>query len=204
MQLIPNAFVNLLHSKKRVIPDFILRNSRARDWHVKAFSIGHELYFDDGWKRFKEENSLEDNDYIVFTHIENNVFEFKILELSSMCEKEKGNDKEEKNSRPCNPCKVSHLTDKRTFCLFCMSEHLLVDLLCFRVHWKQFWSFETWRRGNRWGNVYSAGKSVLFNKIYLLQTERIGTVLYMIYSNYVHCHFFIRSVSEGVKDGLKI
>ncbi|KAI5397685.1 hypothetical protein KIW84_063489 [Lathyrus oleraceus] len=100
--LIPNAFVNLLHSKKRVIPDFILRNSRARDWHVKAFSIGHELYFDDGWKRFKEENSLEDNDYIVFTHIENHVFEFKILELSSMCEKENVNDKEEKNSRPCN------------------------------------------------------------------------------------------------------
>ncbi|KAI5397684.1 hypothetical protein KIW84_063489 [Lathyrus oleraceus] len=135
--LIPNAFVNLLHSKKRVIPDFILRNSRARDWHVKAFSIGHELYFDDGWKRFKEENSLEDNDYIVFTHIENHVFEFKILELSSMCEKENVNDKEEKNSRPCNRCKVSHLTDKRTFCLFCMSERLLVDLFCFRVHWKQ-------------------------------------------------------------------
>ncbi|KAL5066977.1 hypothetical protein RYX36_017864 [Vicia faba] len=100
--LIPNAFVNLLLSKKTVMPDFILRNHRGRDWHVKALSIGHELYFDDGWKRFKEENSLEDNDYIVFTHVEHNVFKFKILELSSMCEKEKVNDEVEKNNTTVN------------------------------------------------------------------------------------------------------
>ncbi|CAK8570555.1 unnamed protein product [Lathyrus sativus] len=140
--LIPNAFVNLLHLKKMVRPDFVLRNHSGRDWHVKLLSIGHEVYFDDGWKRFKEENSLEDNDYIVFTHIENNVFKFKILELSSMCEKEKKNDEKEKNTmvngesenehqhcRACNPCKFSYVTEiKRTFCLFCMSENLLVDL----------------------------------------------------------------------------
>lgn len=118
LQLIPNAFVNLLNFKKRVMPDFILRNHSGKDWHVKALSTGHELYFDDGWKRFKEENSLKDNDYIVFTHTENNVFKFKILELSSLCEKEKVNVEVEKNTsvngenenkhqrcRACKPCK---------------------------------------------------------------------------------------------------
>ncbi|KAK2454028.1 B3 domain-containing protein REM20 [Trifolium repens] len=93
--LIPVAFVKLMHSKKKVIKDFILRDDRGRDWHVKVRRIGDKLYFEDGWKRFREENSLEENDFLFFTHIENNVFKFKILELSSMCEKVKVIDEEE-------------------------------------------------------------------------------------------------------------
>jgi len=89
LQRIPNAFVNLMRSKRRVIKDFILIDYRGRDWHVKACCIGDELYFDDGWKRFREENSLEEDDFLVF-HIDNIVFRFKIRELSSMCEKEEG------------------------------------------------------------------------------------------------------------------
>jgi hypothetical protein len=60
--------------------------------------IGGRLYFDDGWKRFREDNSLEENDFLVFTHIEDNVFKFKIFELSSMCEKIKVIDEEEENN----------------------------------------------------------------------------------------------------------
>jgi len=97
LQRIPNAFVNLMLSKRKVIKDFILRDCRGRDWHVKARRIGDELYFDDGWKQFREENSLEEDDFLVFTHIENNIFRFKILELSSMCEKKKVTDVEENN-----------------------------------------------------------------------------------------------------------
>lgn len=82
-------------SKQRVLKYFILRDHRGTDWHVKARSIGRKLYFDDGWKLFREENSLEDNDFLVFRHIENNVFKFKILELSSMCQKMKVMDEEE-------------------------------------------------------------------------------------------------------------
>jgi hypothetical protein len=87
-----------MRSKRRVINDFILRDRRRRDWHVKARRIGDELYFDDGWKQFRDENSLEEDDFLVFTHIENNVFRFKILQLSSMCEKKKVNDEEENNN----------------------------------------------------------------------------------------------------------
>ncbi|XP_039690646.1 B3 domain-containing protein At1g49475 isoform X2 [Medicago truncatula] len=95
---IPNAFVNLMRSKRKVIKDFILRDRRGRDWHVKARLIGDELYFDGGWKQFREENSLEEDDFLVFTHIENTVFRFKILELSSMCEKKKVSVVEENNN----------------------------------------------------------------------------------------------------------
>jgi len=85
-------------SKQRVMKYFILRDHRGTDWHVKARSIGCKLYFDDGWKLFREEIFLEDNDFLVFTHIENNVFKFKIYELSSMCKKMKVMDGEENNN----------------------------------------------------------------------------------------------------------
>jgi hypothetical protein len=98
LQLIPNAFVNLVRSKRRVIKDFILRDRRGRDWNVKARRIGDEFYFDDGWKKFREENCLVENDFLVFTHIENNIFKFKIFELSSMCEKMPVMDEEENNN----------------------------------------------------------------------------------------------------------
>ncbi|PNX64011.1 B3 domain-containing protein [Trifolium pratense] len=78
--------------------DFILRDRRGRDWHVKVRPIGGKLYFDDGWKRFGEDNYLEENDFLVFTRIENNVFKFKIHEFSSMCEKIKVMDEEEENN----------------------------------------------------------------------------------------------------------
>ncbi|PNX84216.1 B3 domain-containing protein, partial [Trifolium pratense] len=96
--LIPIAFAKLVRLKRRVMPYFILRDRRGRDWHVKVRPIGRKLYFDDGWKRFGEDNSLEENDVLVFTHIENNVFKFKIFELSSMCEKIKEMDVEEENN----------------------------------------------------------------------------------------------------------
>jgi len=66
--------------------------------HVKARRIGDEFYFDHGWKKFREENCLVENDFLVFTHIENNVFKFKILELSTMCEKMQVMDEEENNN----------------------------------------------------------------------------------------------------------
>ncbi|CAI8601921.1 unnamed protein product [Vicia faba] len=95
--LIPVAFVKLMISKQKVLKIYIFRDQRGRDWKVKARPIDGKLYFDDGWKQFKDENSLEQNDFIVFTHIENNVFKIKILELSSRCEKMKVMDEEEKN-----------------------------------------------------------------------------------------------------------
>ncbi|GAU49113.1 hypothetical protein TSUD_13530 [Trifolium subterraneum] len=96
--LIPIAFAKLVRLKRRVMKDVILRDRRGRDWHVKVRPIGSKLYFDDGWKRFGEDNSLEENDFLFFTHIENNVFKFKIFELSSMCEKIKVMDEEEENN----------------------------------------------------------------------------------------------------------
>ncbi|WJX17294.1 hypothetical protein P8452_07224 [Trifolium repens] len=96
--LIPIAFAKLVRLKRRVMKDFILRDRRGRDWLVKVRPIGGKLYFDDGWKRFGEDNSLEENDFLVFTHIENNVFKFKVFELSSMCEKIKVIDEEEENN----------------------------------------------------------------------------------------------------------
>jgi hypothetical protein len=89
-------------SKQKVLKNFILRDHRGRDWHVRTRPIGGKLYFNDGWKRFREENCLEENGFLVFTHIENNVFKFKILELSSMCEMMKIVDEEEINNNTMN------------------------------------------------------------------------------------------------------
>ncbi|GAU49107.1 hypothetical protein TSUD_13480, partial [Trifolium subterraneum] len=61
--LIPVAFVKLMHSKRKVIKDFILRNHRGRDWHVKARPIGGKLYFDDGdMGRNSADSKLEDDE----------------------------------------------------------------------------------------------------------------------------------------------
>ena len=74
--------------------DFILKNRHGKVWEVKALPIDNQLYFDDGWKQFREDNCLEVADFVFFTHVESNVFNFKICELTG-CEKTKVNDSTE-------------------------------------------------------------------------------------------------------------
>ncbi|XP_027355343.1 B3 domain-containing protein At5g60130-like [Abrus precatorius] len=93
--LIPNAFVKLTSLQRRIPENVILRNRKGRVWHVKIRSIGDKLYFDDGWKRFREENSLEEPNFLVFTYDGSKGFKFIILELSTSCEKTTVKEEEE-------------------------------------------------------------------------------------------------------------
>ncbi|KAK7312381.1 hypothetical protein VNO77_36190 [Canavalia gladiata] len=100
--LIPDAFVKLPSLQGRIPKDVILRNRNGRVWRVKTHFIGDKLYFDDGWKLFREENSLEEADFLVFTYDGINEFKFKILELSTRCEKTMVKEEEEQGKEKEN------------------------------------------------------------------------------------------------------
>lgn len=110
--------MELARSQGRVALDvIILRDRGGRVWHIRIRAIGDQLYFEGGWKRFREDNCLEAADFIVFSHVENNLFKFKIFEGSSRCEKiikERGDDimeeeeeEEEQEQDYCRACKAS-------------------------------------------------------------------------------------------------
>ncbi|XP_014521864.1 B3 domain-containing protein REM20 isoform X1 [Vigna radiata var. radiata] len=99
--LIPNAFVKLERLQGRIPEDVLLRNSSERVWHVKTRFFGDRLYFDEGWKIFREENCLRNVDFLIFRYDGVNEFRVKILEKSTQCEKtlvkmeeEEGNEEE--------------------------------------------------------------------------------------------------------------
>lgn len=101
LQLIPNAFVKLERLQGRIPEDVLLRNSSERVWHVKTRFFGDRLYFDEGWKIFREENCLRNVDFLIFRYDGVNEFRVKILEKSTQCEKtlvkmeeEEGNEEE--------------------------------------------------------------------------------------------------------------
>ena len=77
----------LTRFKERAPEEFILRNGRGRYWKVKTSCIDDRVFFDNGWKRFVEENALQCADFLVFTFVGSNTLRFKIYELSSFCEK---------------------------------------------------------------------------------------------------------------------
>ncbi|TKY67494.1 B3 domain-containing protein REM21 [Spatholobus suberectus] len=85
--LIPNGWVKLTHLQGRIPEDVILRNRSGRVWGVKTRRIGEKLYFDDGWKVFKEENCLGKADFLVFNYDGSKEFMVLILDIATQCEK---------------------------------------------------------------------------------------------------------------------
>ena len=71
----------------RIPEDVVLRSRSERVWHVKTRFFGDRLYFDDGWKNFREENCLGNADFLVFRYDGVNEFRVTILETSTQCEK---------------------------------------------------------------------------------------------------------------------
>ncbi|XP_057446997.1 B3 domain-containing protein At4g34400-like [Lotus japonicus] len=92
---LPNAFAKMACQQGWEPRDVILKNSSGKVWEVKTLAVCSQLYFDDGWKQFREDNCLGAMDFVFFTHVEDNVFNFKICELSTRCEKMKVEDSEE-------------------------------------------------------------------------------------------------------------
>ncbi|OIT07179.1 PREDICTED: B3 domain-containing protein At4g34400-like [Nicotiana attenuata] len=81
---IPTAFTEYKNGKlpKRVS----LRDRFGNVWPIGLAKKDRDLYFQDGWVKFIEDNSLEFGDFLIFDYDGNGVFDFKLLGKTA-CEK---------------------------------------------------------------------------------------------------------------------
>ncbi|XVE94117.1 hypothetical protein REPUB_Repub01dG0253700 [Reevesia pubescens] len=64
-----------------------LRNCKGKCWHVEVNTRNDgKMYFEKGWRRFVDENSIKDKDFLVFSYVRCTVFDVKVLQLNG-CEK---------------------------------------------------------------------------------------------------------------------
>ncbi|KAL2529382.1 putative B3 domain-containing protein [Forsythia ovata] len=63
-----------------------LRDRYANLWPVKMTKIENNWFFEDGWEKFVQDNSMEKRDVFVFKYDGDNLFDVKLLGLSG-CEK---------------------------------------------------------------------------------------------------------------------
>ncbi|XWS40375.1 hypothetical protein CRYUN_Cryun18bG0135800 [Craigia yunnanensis] len=63
-----------------------LRNCKGRCWYVEVNKCDDNMYFEKGWRRFIDENSIKDSDFLVFSYVGWSVFDVKVLGLDG-CEK---------------------------------------------------------------------------------------------------------------------
>ncbi|KAK3005186.1 hypothetical protein RJ639_016428, partial [Escallonia herrerae] len=82
---IPLAFT--LHMRG-VLPDKAMLRDRYKNlWPVEVTKIGNNFFFQDGWRKFLEDNCLEEGDFLVFQYDGCCFFDFKLLGATA-CEKE--------------------------------------------------------------------------------------------------------------------
>ncbi|XP_009613231.1 B3 domain-containing protein At5g60140 [Nicotiana tabacum] len=81
---IPTAFTEYKNGKlpKRIS----LRDRFGNVWPIELAKKGRDLYFQDGWVKFIEDNSLEFGDFLIFDYDGSGVFDFKLLGKTA-CEK---------------------------------------------------------------------------------------------------------------------
>ncbi|XP_059643884.1 B3 domain-containing protein REM20-like isoform X1 [Cornus florida] len=83
--LIPLGFT--AHLKEMIPSKALLRNCDGNCWPVEVKFFGNDhLFFEDGWVKFVEDNSLELGDFLVFQYNGNCVFDFSLYGRNS-CEK---------------------------------------------------------------------------------------------------------------------
>ncbi|KAK2978379.1 hypothetical protein RJ640_016481 [Escallonia rubra] len=82
---IPLAFT--LHMRG-VLPDKAMLRDRYKNlWPVEVAKIGNNFFFQDGWRKFLEDNCVEEGDFLVFQYDGGCFFDFKLLGATA-CEKE--------------------------------------------------------------------------------------------------------------------
>ncbi|MCE5167598.1 hypothetical protein HAX54_012357, partial [Datura stramonium] len=63
-----------------------LRDRFGNMWSIGVTKTGKDIYFEDGWEKFIEENILELGDFLIFDFDGNRIFDFKLLGKNG-CEK---------------------------------------------------------------------------------------------------------------------
>ncbi|XP_034711647.1 B3 domain-containing protein At3g06220-like [Vitis riparia] len=82
--LIPTAFLGHFNG---VVPEkAILRGFSGRVWLMEVGLIGKDVYFLNGWQRFRTDNSLEEGVFLVFRYDGSHIFDFKLFGRNQ-CEK---------------------------------------------------------------------------------------------------------------------
>ncbi|KAK3002784.1 hypothetical protein RJ639_018342, partial [Escallonia herrerae] len=82
---IPLAFT--LHMRG-VLPDKAMLRDRYKNiWPVEVAKIGNNFFLQDGWRKFLEDNCVEEGDFLVFQYDGGCFFDFKLLGTTA-CEKD--------------------------------------------------------------------------------------------------------------------
>ncbi|XP_055815767.1 B3 domain-containing protein At5g60140-like isoform X2 [Solanum dulcamara] len=82
---IPTSYTNYKNGK---IPRNVsLRDRFGNIWPIGVTKAEREFYFQYGWEKFIEDNTLEDGDIFVFYYDGNGTFDLKILGIRTRCEK---------------------------------------------------------------------------------------------------------------------
>ncbi|KAG4129522.1 hypothetical protein ERO13_D09G086300v2 [Gossypium hirsutum] len=63
-----------------------LRNCNGQCWQVDLVKCDNKMYFRKGWRRFIDENSVVDGNFLIFNYVGGCVFDVKIYEFDA-CEK---------------------------------------------------------------------------------------------------------------------
>jgi hypothetical protein len=64
-----------------------LRDKYGNTWPLKLANIENQLYFEEGWAKFVEDNSIETGDFLFFQYDDDKLFHVKLIG-SSDCDKE--------------------------------------------------------------------------------------------------------------------
>lgn len=83
---IPKKFANNMGEK--LSETVALKGPTGASWTVGLTSSGDALFFKKGWKKFVEDNSLEENDVLLFKYGRDSCFDVQMFDGQSFCEKE--------------------------------------------------------------------------------------------------------------------
>ncbi|KAG5625057.1 hypothetical protein H5410_010275 [Solanum commersonii] len=85
LKKIPTGYTNYKNGK---LPRNVFLSDRFNNiWPMGVTRIGRDLYFQYGWEKFIEDNTLEFGDFIIFDYDGNETFDFKLLGITG-CVKE--------------------------------------------------------------------------------------------------------------------
>uniref|UniRef100_A0A3Q7ET12 TF-B3 domain-containing protein n=1 Tax=Solanum lycopersicum TaxID=4081 RepID=A0A3Q7ET12_SOLLC len=122
-QKIPSSYATYKNGK---LPRNVFFRDRFNNmWPMGVTKIEGALYFENGWKKFIEDNNtLEYGDFMIFDYDGNETFDFKVLEMSgcvkegAKCEKKKEVFLDLAGRRKAITCKVRNMIDRHGIDIF--------------------------------------------------------------------------------------
>lgn len=86
LQAIPKKFA--FNMREELSETMVLKGPTGASWTVGLSASDNTLFFERGWGKFVEDNSLEENDLLMFKYNRNLYFDVQMFDGRSFCEKE--------------------------------------------------------------------------------------------------------------------